>query len=113
MARATTTSPTMLITKKAGPSPESANAYSSPQTSQRGCSDRKPLNRCPRPQRGQRARSPVETGGGRDRSYVTAAFQRGNRRPADPGTGRAAEAALYLVPRGQFRQCPPALAPAP
>src|SRR5829696_5682361 len=69
MARATTTIPTMLMTKKAGPSPESAKAYSRPQISHCGLNERKPLNRLPRPQRGQRPRSPVEIGG-RRRSVV-------------------------------------------
>src|SRR3954454_2481354 len=74
MARATTTRPTMLMTKKAGPSPESAKAYSRPQTSHRGFRERKPSNRRPRPQRGQRPRSPVEIGGGGDRAYSTASL---------------------------------------
>src|SRR3954471_13799907 len=74
MARATTTRPTMLMTKKAGPSPESAKAYSRPQTSHRGFRGRKPSNGRPRPQRGQRPRSPVEIGGGGDRSYSTASL---------------------------------------
>src|SRR3712207_6774724 len=90
MARATTTIPTMLMTKKAGPSPESANAYSRPQTSHCGLSERKPLNRLPRPQRGQRPRSPVEIGGGSDRSYSTASLlflQGGGRLIAQQGQG--------------------------
>src|SRR5215207_9994310 len=91
MARATTAMPTMLMTKKAGPSPESAKAYSRPQTSHCGLSERKPLNRLPRPQRGQRPRSRVEIGGGGDRSYSTASLlllQGGGRLFAQQGQGR-------------------------
>src|SRR5215207_8368544 len=133
MARATTTIPTMLMTKKAGPSPESAKAYSRPQTSHCGLSERKPLNRLPRPQRGQRPRSPVEIGGG-DRSYSTASLlllQGGGRLFAQQGQGEGVgtnsgkisatrseppddpsaknkgrlEAALYVVMLPRLRQC--------
>src|SRR5215218_2909307 len=142
MARATTSIPTKLMTKKAGPSPESAKAYSRPQTSHCGLSERKPLNRLPRPQRGQRPRSPVEIGGGGDRSYSTASLlllQGGGRLFAQQGQGEGVgtnsgkvsairseppgdrsakhkgrlQAALQVVTLPRLRQCPPALAPAP
>src|SRR5919107_359453 len=100
MARATTTIPTMLMTKKAGPSPESAKAYSRPQTSHCGLSERKPLNRLPRPQRGQRPRSPVEIGGGGDRSYSTESLllQGGGRLFAQQGQGEGVGATLSEPP---------------
>src|SRR4051812_4669188 len=60
--RAATTKPEKNITKNAGPSAESANEKSSPQLSQRGLSVRKPANKCPLPQRGQRPASPLRMG---------------------------------------------------
>src|ERR1700676_2935327 len=56
--------PEINITKKAGPSAESAKEKSSPQCSQRGASARNPANSLPLPQRGQRPHSPAMTGDG-------------------------------------------------
>ena len=55
-ARPTTTMPTKDITKKAVPSPASANEKSRPQTSQAGRSVSSP-EQAPFPQRGQRPAS--------------------------------------------------------
>src|SRR6266852_992074 len=56
--------PEMNITKKAGPSAESANENSRPQCSQRGRRARNPAKSLPLPQRGQRPDSPVTIGDG-------------------------------------------------
>src|SRR5713101_3597921 len=59
-----TMNPEMNITKKAGPSAESANEKSRPQCSQRGRRARKPSKSLPFPQRGQHPDSPVTIGDG-------------------------------------------------
>src|SRR4051794_7137422 len=56
--------PTIDMTKKAGPSPESANLKSRPQFSQRGRKVRKPEKRGPLPQLGQQPFNPVRIGEG-------------------------------------------------
>src|ERR1700736_6945423 len=63
-AEPATMNPEMNITKKAGPSAESAKEKSSQQCSQRGASARKPANSLPFPQRGQRPHRPAMTGDG-------------------------------------------------
>ena len=57
-----TMAPSMKMTNTAGPSPESCGPRSSPHSTQRSATPSSPSNSLPRPQRGQRHRSPADSG---------------------------------------------------
>src|SRR5665213_954490 len=76
--------PTIIMMNTAGPSPASAKEKSSPQLAHRGPTVRKPSNRRPSPQRGQRPRQPTEIGCGGERALSSGFMGDPGRRPVAP-----------------------------